>query len=1120
MMTAVGLDSKPLCSTGQPHRLRASDERSLLMRVARLAVVASVFTAVLLVLSANVQAQVTTSTLRGTVKGADDSQAMGEVEVTLVNEATGDTRTSTTNSDGVFVFTNLQVGGPYHVTANFSGFKPAEEKAILLSANRTRDVALALHLQEEVIEVESNALARNTSNRTVVTAAEIDELPSVNRDPRDVVRRNPEVTVEGGSRALSIGGANNRYNSVTVDGVREDDDFGLNASGYPTRRSPIGLSAVQELAVESAPFDVRYGKFLGGNVNIVTKSGTNDFKGTLLGTYSSDALLGSQSGSRKINVDYSDFRYGATVGGPIIKDKLHFLVSVEGLTSTTPINNGPAGSGASTEVAGVTADDVANAIMIAKSVYGFTAGSPSQSVSEHDLKVLGKVDWTINPQHRATVIYQRTGGNSVQVGNAATPTSLPLSSNWYDAQDTLNTFTGRVFSDWSDKLSTEVEANAKLVSSRVPSLNGNDFMAASITTSPGTILRLGPDNSRHANQLDNNVIHGKGEANYVLGENLLTGGVEYERTYIDNLFIQNALGNATYASLAAFAAKMPTQIVYQNSVTLNPSDAAANWNYGVATAYLQDQLKLTPDLSIQAGARYERYQTSSHPALNQKFVARYAGLPFAERGNGENSVTLNGKQILMPRIGISWLPMTNLNLRGGAGIYSGGAPGVWQSNNYTNDGVRVFSVTSKDAAVINGFDGRTIPMAITDAVKNGGGNGAVDVLDPNFKIPSVWKVGGGFDYSVDIPGIGDYGKGLELRANYTYTKVRDAVTWMDLRRNLGSLPNNQPVGVTPDGRALYATSFNTSRGVDMMLTNDRRGYGELASIVLQKGFPFGLFLSASYAYTNNAEVNPGTSSVSTSNYGIVAVSDPNHPDLAVSNYTRKHRFTGAIEYSHNLIGDFTDAPMWHDMKTSFGMFIESRSGQPYSWTFSGRLDTGGTDTTGATLSRIFGEDQSLASRNRELFYVPLDSQVCIDTPAAGCSVTLKGITKDDFNTFLTRTGLDKYRGKIAPRNGFAGPTYNRIDLRFAQDIPNPIAGQRARIVVDIENFGNLLSSNWGLWRQVAFPYYTPAVDVGYDRATNSYIYSTLRSANPTSGPGNADVLMSVWRIGIGAMYDF
>jgi hypothetical protein len=1095
------------------------------MRIARSAVVASIFTALLcLLLPASVLAQVTTSTLRGAVKGADDNQAMGEVEVTLVNEATGDTRTTTTNSDGVFVFTNLQVGGPYHVTANFSGFKPAEEKALFLQANRTRDIAMSLRLTEEVIEVESNALARSTSNRTVVTAAEIDELPSVNRDPRDVVRRNPEVTVEGGARALSIGGANNRYNSITIDGVREDDDFGLNASGYPTRRSPIALSAVQELAVESAPFDVRFGKFLGGNVNVVTKSGTNEFKGTVFGTYSSDSLLGSQSGTRRINVDYTDYRYGATVGGPIIKDKLFFLASVEGLTSTTPIDNGPKGSGASTEVAGVTSDEVQRAKDIARTVYGFDAGDPSKSVSEHDLKVLGKLDYIISPEHRATVIYQRTGGNSVQVGNAATPTSLPLSSNWYDAQDTLNTFTGRFFSDWTDKLSTEVEFNAKLVQSRVPSLNGNDFMAASITTStPGTIIRLGPDNSRHANQLDNNVIHGKAEANYVLGENLLTGGFEYERTYIDNLFIQNALGTASYNSLDDFMNMKPSQIVYTNSVTLNPADAAANWNFGVATGYLQDQLKLTPDLTLQGGVRVEAYQTSSHPALNQKFVARYLGTPFNARGNGENNSTLNGRSIWMPRLGLSWLPLRNLNLRGGAGLYSGGTPGVWQSNNYTNDGIRTFSVTQRDATVINGFDGRNIPQAIKTAVMNGMGNGNVDVLDPDFRIPSVWKVGGGFDYSLDIPEAGDYGKGLELRANYTYTKVRNGVNWIDLRRNLAILPNNTPVGVTPDGRPLYPATFPT-RGVDMMLTNDPRGFGELASVVVQKGFPFGLFVSASYAYTNTQEVSPGTSSVSTSNYGIVAVTDPNRPDLAISNYTRKHRFTGALEYSHSVIGYFTDARMWKDMKTSFGVFMESRSGQPYSWTFSGVQETGAntgrTDTTGQTLSRIFGEDSSIASRNRELFYVPNDAQVCEETFAPGCTVTLKGINKTDFNNFLDRTGLAKYRGKIAPRNAFNGPRYNRIDLRFAQDIPNPMVGQRARIVLDIENFGNLLNSDWGLFRQVAFPYYTPAVDVGYDRANNSYTYYNLRSPNPTSGPGNADVLLSVWRVGVGIMYDF
>lgn len=1090
------------------------------MRVARLAVVASLIGVFLCSLTTKASAQVTTSTVRGTVKSAEDNAPMAEVEVTLVDESTGGTKTAATNTDGSFVFNNLQVGGPYHIIATLSGFKSAEEKNIFLTANRTRDVNLGLHLQEEVIEVSSNAIPRNTSNRTVVTAAEIDELPSVNRDPRDVVRRNPEVTVEGGARALSIGGANNRYNSITIDGIREDDDFGLNASGYPTRRSPIALSAVQELTVDTSPFDVRYGKFLGGNVNIVTKSGTNEFKGTLVATYASDALLGSQSGPHTINVDYSEYRYGATVGGPIIKDKLYFLASVEGLNATTPISDGPAGSGASTEVTQVSAADVTRAQQIARDVYGFEPGVASQSSKEHDLKLLGKLDWTINPENRASVIYQRTGGNSIQVGNTASSSLLPLSSNWYDARDTLDTFTGRVFSDWSDQLSTEVEANVKLVSSRVPSLEGNNFMAAIINTVPPNggasgSIRLGPDPSRHSNLLDNDVYHTKAEANYLLGPNLLTGGVEYERTYIDNLFIQNSLGTATYASLDAFEAKMPTQIVYQNSVTLNPSDAAANWHVGLWTGYLQDQLKVTPDLTLTSGLRIEEYQTGSRPNRNQNFVNRYGF---------ENNGSLNGRDIIMPRLGASWQPTNSLNVRAGAGLYSGGTPAVWMSNNYTNDGVRTFSITSRDPNVISGFDGRNIPDALKTAVMNGAGNGNVDVLDPNFKIPSVWKLGTGADYSLDIPGTGAYGKNIELKANYTYTKVNNGVTWLDLRRNLDNpaFANNLPVGTTVDGRALYSPNFNTSRGFDMELSNDPRGYAHVASAVVQKGFPFGLFVSAAYAYTDNQEVNPGTSSVSTSNYGIVAVTDPNHPGLGVSNYERRHRITAALEYSHSIIGALTDSTPWKNMKTSFGMFLESRSGQAYSWTFSGLNDaTNTTDTSGAVLSKIFGEDSSIASRNRELFFVPTEAGTCVGTFAPGCQVILKGgLTKEQFDAFLNRTGLANYRGKIAPRNAFDGPWYNRIDVRLAQDLPNPLSGQRARFVIDIENFGNLLNHNWGLFRQVPFPYYTSAVDVSVDRASGAYNYANVRSANPTTGPSTTDILLSVWRVSLGLMYDF
>ncbi|HET9626251.1 MAG TPA: TonB-dependent receptor [Kofleriaceae bacterium] len=1057
-------------------------------------------------------AQLTTANLRGSVRSADDQVPMAGVEVTLTNETNGVTQTTTTNDSGEFVFAQLQIGGPYHVIANLAGFKSSEEKGIFLQANRTRDVALELHLQEEVIEVSSAPVARNTSNRTVVTAAEIQALPSVNRDPRDVVRRNPEVTVEGPQKTLSIGGANNRYNSITIDGIRQDDDFGLNASGYPTLRSPISLSVIQELTVETSPFDVHYNKFLGGNVNIVTKSGSNDFHGEVFGTYAGSALLGSQSGDRKLNLDYKEYRYGATLTGPIVKDNVFFVASVEGFRSRTPIDNGPRGSGAANITTQVTQDQLDQARIISRDVYHFDAGRPSQSGKETDLKLFGKVDWFINSQNHAVFEYQRSDGNQIQLGNAQTQNLLPLSSNWFNSNQTLNTFAGRVFSNWTDKLSTEVEANAKIVKNRVPPLNGDDFTQARIlignTTDTGGqgVIALGPDASRQSNSLSTDVYHGRAEANYLEGTNLITGGVEYEFTKVNNLFLQNTNGTATYNSLADFAAKNPQQIVYQNSTTLDPQDAAANWGYGVFSGYLQDQVKLTPDLTVQGGLRYERYETGDHPVRNQTFANRYG---FA------NNATLDGRDLLEPRLGVSWLPTNNLNIRAGGGLFSGGTPGVWASNNYTNDGVRTFSstFTKQNTPAILGFDGFHIPQALKDAIANGKNAGNVDSLDPNFKLPSVWKLGTGADYSLDIPGTGDYGRNIEFKLNYTFTKAYHAVTWIDLRRDLNNPlyggANNLPIGHTPDGRPLYSPNFNTRRGVDIQLTNDDRGYGNVASLQVQKGFPFGLYVSGSYAYTNTQEVNPGTSSVSTSNYGIVAVTDPNHPSLAVSNYERRHRFTGALEYSHSIIGEFTNQRPWKDMKTSFGLFAESRSGQPFSWTF------GGGDNTGQNLSRIFGEDSAIANRNRELFFVPLDSRTC-EADGPNCDVVLKGITKKQFNTFLQRTGLDQYRGKIAPRNGFKSPRFNKVDVRIAQDLPNPIPGHRAQFIIDIENVGNLLDHNWGVARQTPFPYYTQAVDVAVNRTNNSYVYSGLRSANPTV----LDVLSSVWKISLGVTYDF
>lgn len=1034
---------------------------------------------------APVAAQVTTSTLRGTVKSADDGTTIAEATVTLTHEPSGSLMTTTTNGDGVFVFTDQRVGGPYRVRAEFPGFKDAVATDITLSAGKTRDVTLALRLAEEVIEVEGTSVTRNTSGRTVITSAEINSLPSVSRDPRDLVRRSPEAVVEGRDKALSVGGANTRFNSVTVDGVRQDDDFGLNQSGYPTRRSPIALSAIEELAVETSPFDVRFGRFLGGNVNIVTKSGTNEVHGQAILTYSSDALVGGKSREDDVNLDFREYRFGATVGGPIVKDKLHFLASIEGLDASTPVDVGPAGSGRTISVSRVSAADLAEVQRIAREVYGFNAGEPARNLDESDLKLLGKIDWTISKQHRVSATYQRTAGNAIQ-NTTSSDTTLALSSNWYDARDTLHTFTGRLFSSWSDALSTQVELSGKLVESRVPPLEGNGFMAAQIRTADGGSILLGPDEFRHRNELDNNTLHGKVEANYLLTKHLFTGGFEVERLSVRNLFVPTSNGAAIYPSVAAFEMQMPTSISYSNAVTLDPSDAEAKFATTTLTGYLQDQFKLLPELTLQGGFRFEYYAAGDDVRANPNFKGRYGF---------SNTETLNGRSVIMPRLGVSYLPMDNLNLRAGGGLYSGGTPTVWMSNSYSNDGVALGTAFSNDPAVVGGFDGRNIPQALLDSVA--GGNGNVDALDPDFKIPSVWKIGTGADYSIE---------GIDLKLNYVFSKTRHGVVWSDLRRNNDFFPNNVPVGVLPDGRPLYdndnsdGSQFNSRRGYDMLLTNTSKGSGHVASISAQKGFDFGLFVFGSYAYQKVKEISPATSSRSVSNYGLAAVVDPEAPPLAVSNYERAHRFTAAVEYSHPIPSYFTDSAPWKNMKTSIGLFIESRSGQPFSWTFA-------DPTFGDGSARIFGEEREFARRNRQLFYVPKGD---------GSDVTLNGIDQAAFDDFLRETGLDKYRGKIAPRNAFHSDWFSKWDLRISQDLPNPVAKHRAQIVLDIENVGNLVNHDWGRVTGATFPYTAPAVDVTYDATTGRYVYSNLRSPNAN----RVDILASVWRASIGVIYDF
>ncbi|MFW7380934.1 MAG: TonB-dependent receptor [Oligoflexus sp.] len=1020
-------------------------------------------------------AQFTTSILRGSVLDSSGNP-VENAEVKLEHQPSQTQKNSVTNSMGEFAFTGLRVGGPYKLSIQHDSAGSSEREELYLKAGNNDPMTIRLQ-KAEVMQVVANRSVP-VSHKRMFGEEDIRNAPTTTGDLKDVIRNSADVYTDG--QALSIGGTNSRFNSVTIDGIRQDDDFGLNNNGYPTQRSPISLEAVSEISVERSPFDVRYSNFLGGNVNVVTKSGGNEFEGSISSSYSSEALVGSKSKDRDYTADFEEARLGLTLGGPIVRDRLHFFLSVEGLQGRTPNLAGPAGSGQPIEASRVTAEEVARAQEISQSVYGFNAGTPGQSLTEDDLKFLAKIDWTIDDKHRLEAKYQQSSGNNI-VSTTANESTLPLTSNWYNRRDTLDTLSLRLFSDWTYNFSTKVEVSKKKVVNEQEPLEGNGFMAAEIETADGGSILLGPDRFRHANEMDNESTFINFESNYLLADHHITSGIDYSRVDIFNLFVPSSNGVAVYSSLDDFAARRPADLSYQNSVTNNARDAAANWDYAVSSIYLQDEYRLSSAITTRIGLRGEFYQASQNISPNQQFFDRHGFY---------NTATVADKQALLPRLGISYKFSERLSFRGGFGLYSGGTPNVWLSNNYTNTGVNIDSVTSSN---VENFDGRNIPEDLQNQLQAGNGN--VDALDPDFQIPQTWKFSVGSFYRFDIPYITD---NVLLDFDYTFSKVRYGLTWKDLRRNLASLPNNQPTTKGPDGRDLYDTDPTTSsendfdplRGYDLLLTNTEKGYGHTISVSLSKNFQTGWSLGGSYGWQNIFEVNPGTSSTSSSNYNNVAIEfDPNDPSLARSNYEREHRFVLTAGYTKNLISM---------LSTSFNLFFERRSGQPYSYTFGGNRDVVGG---------LFGEAREFASRNRMLFYVPKGD---------GSDVILDGIDEGEFNAFLKNSGLDKYRGRIAPRNAFTSSWMDRVDARFSQELPTHDPNKRARVILDIRNLPNLLNHRWGQVKQAPFPYFTRAVDVSYDAESGRYVYSNL-NRNPAETVRLTD---SIWRLQLGVVYDF
>jgi hypothetical protein len=1012
----------------------------------------------------NIAVAQTSSSIRGLITGPEGNPA-ANTSVVIIHVPSGTRSVATSNASGLFNAAGLRVGGPYSIEVNSSAFQNRVINDVYLNLDDPFSLNLALEPRQSVesITVTASSLSNTSGNTGPVAQFNLSDLetaPVFDRSLNDIVRMDPRVYIdETFSDAIQCAGANPRFNSLTLDGVRLNDNFGLNNNGYPTERMPFSFDAIQQVAVQFAPFDAKFGGFTACNINAVTKSGENEVSGGLFYDITNESLKGdSLYGVDIDNGDFEEKRYGLNVGAPVIQDTLFVFAAYEKFEGVSQFNYPALGSL-------ITQTDVARIREISQRVYNYDAGQLPASAPVEDEKLLLRADWNINQAHRASLVYNYNDGfNISQADNFSQ--SLTFDSTYYERGAELRSFTGSLFSDWSDNFSTELRIGKTELKNRQNSLDAaSGFPEVQIRVGAGTAF-IGPDDSRQSNELNWDSQTLKLAGTYYLGDHTITGGVEYEELNARNLFVQHSVGEYRFNSIADFEAGRSSQVFYGSGAgTNNPADAAASFAYATNTLYVQDEFFASDTLTLLLGLRYDWYTSDDKPVLNTKFLNRYGY---------SNQSTMDGVNLLQPRLGFNWSATDNLDLRGGIGLYSGGNPNVWISNSYSNDGITNAQFNIRTVNLLTeslSGSGRPlfdIPQRLRDSVTNSNGDSQVNAIDPGFDVPSEWKYAVGSSYR--------FADDYMLTGDLIYTQKQDSAIVRDI--GLRDTGRN-----APDGRPIYEPI--NGRSGDLILTNVSGDDGDslALSLGLSKQFDNGFDVNLGYAFVRSTDVNPMTSSVAGSNYGNIAVSDPLNPGVETSNYEIPHRFTLNVGYETELFTGYS---------TRLNVFASANEGQPYSYTFS-RSDS------------AFG-DSSFFSNGRQLLYIPAvnDPNVIY---AAGFNIAA-------FNQFVRSENLEQYRGKITPRNGLNADWWAKFDLRIEQEIPGFFGDHKASAFFVIKNLGNLLNDEWGVLKQGSFV--GEAVVAMRIDANSKYVYDSF-TAPAMQTIQNAP---SLWEARLGVKYNF
>lgn len=961
-------------------------------------------------------AQETASSVSGTIVSSAGDIVSGAT-ITMTDTRTGSTKVVTSNASGGYNLRGLRVGGPYTVSVkDAAGERTVGDVYLTLGEELSLDIGLEAAESVETIQVTASQISSlafgKQSAAATFDASTLQNAPAINRDITDIIRIDPRLYVdEGGNNGIQCAGKSPRFNSLTVDGVRQNDLFGLNSNGYPTERMPFPFDAIDQVAVELAPFDVIYGGFTACNINAVTKSGSNEIHGSVFFDYTNDSMRGDSLEGDSVTLgDFSEERMGFTLGAPLIKDKLFIFTAYEKLEGANLFDRGPIGSGAVNEVS-VTQAQLDEIAQISRDLYQYDPGPIPSSLDNEDEKLLVKLDWNINEAHRLALTYDWNDGNNFTQSDGDS-NEFEFQNHLYERGAELTSIVGSLYSDWTDNFSTELRIISQELDNRQISLEGdgtiggNDFGEIRIDTGDVNVY-IGGDDSRQANDLDWEQFGIVARGTYYMDNgHTLTFGYEMDDLDVFNVFVQHVDTEIRFNSIDDFRAGLAGAIYYNNAPSGDPTDAAAVWGYKTHALYFQDEFYLTDDLLVTAGVRYDWYTTDDAPQENPEFTASYGF---------SNSTNLDGEGLIQPRIGFNYTMTDATEIRGGVGLYSGGNPNVWLSNNFSNNNVlqfgargRSYCYTSRlDRAVIdcNGtqrslFDddvvyaqvedgapagpGYGVPQELADAVATGSGaNFDLNYLDPNFKIPSEWKIVAGFTHVTDNDWVFDGDVIVSITQDAAIVKRGDL----------------EEVGVTADGYIDY----DSVRLPSLVLTNsDEDSTSINISGSVNKAWENGFEMTAGYSYSDAEDVQPMTSAVAFSNYQFRAFTNPNEEVSSTSDWNIEHRLTLDLRYEAEWISGYP---------TRFSAFGVAQSGRPYSFVLEDS-------------NAVFGFTPFLEDGN----VLPIG----------------------------------------ASRNSEESSWWTKVDIAIRQSIPTFHKDHTADVSFVIDNFTNMLNDDWGILEEVSF----------------------------------------------------